>query len=247
MLRLSYIKTVDSGSMITILLAILCVLAGLDLWRQYAINNNDFWFYHYTVGMKSSQTYWKLGFRLEDLESKISEQKARVYDIRKHFSSVSFPFRGQSQRFQHNRILRNSLHSLLRNDSSVYQISCESDGKLLRVGQNDYRTDPRDACQIFTSSSDSTKDGPHAMFEAVPFADGSIGLKSLANSMFMRTVPPPPESSSLPWKLVTGGPSPGSAEKFFVTDDGYLYSPLMGKGHHHRCCLSSLVYDTLYS
>lgn len=54
------------------------------------------------------------------------------------------------------------------------------------------------------------------MFELVPLDSGSIAIKSLANGLYVKAVPPPPDSSSLPWKLVIGGLIPGSSERYLI-------------------------------
>ena len=205
---------------------ILIVLASLDLWRQYAINNDDYWFYNYAFGVKSSNDFWKLGFRIEDLEYKLQEQKSFLLQAKTEISALSSMFRATTEKYQRGRKARNIIHDLLRNDSSVYQIHCETSGPYLRVGQNDFRTDSRDSCQIFTGPTGGST-GPHTMFEAVPFNDGSFGLKSVSSGYYLKAVPPPMDSTSLPWKIVIGGPVAGTSERFFTTDDGYLYSPLM--------------------
>jgi len=66
------------------------------------------------------------------------------------------------------------------------------------------------------------------MFETVPLGDNAFGLKTLTNGYFLRVVPPPVGQSALPWKIVVGGPSPGLAERFYLTDEGYLYSSMLG-------------------
>lgn len=58
--------------------------------------------------------------------------------------------------------------------------------------------------------------------------EDTMALRSLANDLFVRAVPPPQDAHELPWKLVVGGPLAGAAERFRITSDGYLYSPLMG-------------------
>ena len=52
--------------------------------------------------------------------------------------------------------------------------------------------------------------------------------KILGNGLYLKAVPPPSHASSSPWKLIVGGPVPGAAERFRYTDEGYLYSHLMG-------------------
>jgi len=199
----------------------------MDLWRQYAINESDYWYYRYSLAMKSRLDLWGLGYRLEDLEYKVIDQKARWSDIRQEISMFSKPFRGQMRSLEKLHKSTHVLKTLLSNDSSVFQIRCESGGPYIRVGMNDYRTDPRDSCQIFTGPTEGST-GPHTMFETIPLDDGAFGLRSVSSGLFLRAVPPPVESSSLPWKVVVGGPVAGAAEKFYRTDSDYLYSALMG-------------------
>ena len=59
---------VESGSVVTALLILLCGLASLDLWRQYAINSADYWYSRYTAAVGSDDSFWKLGYRIEELE-----------------------------------------------------------------------------------------------------------------------------------------------------------------------------------
>lgn len=184
------------------------------------------------MGLRSSTELWKFGFRLEDLEYKIRDQTTRWNDIRKAISTISYPLRtttkANMKKFENTRKAIKMLHALLVNNSNVFQIKCERDGPYIRIGMNDFRTDSRDACQIFTGPVEGST-GPQTMFEIVPHIeeDGSFGLRSVANGLFLRAVPPPPESSSLPWKIVVGGPSLGASERFYRTEDGYLYSPLI--------------------
>lgn len=49
------------------------------------------------------------------------------------------------------------------------------------------------------------------------------------NGLYLQAVPPPMTNPLLPWKIVVGGPIPGTAERFRYTKDGYLYSHLMSE------------------
>ena len=68
----------EPGYVISTMLVILCCLAGLDLWRQIAIRDEAVWEEHYSSAVKSSLDFWKFGYRLEDIELKIEEQKAKL-------------------------------------------------------------------------------------------------------------------------------------------------------------------------
>lgn len=215
--------------LMSILLVILCVLASLDLWRQYALNDMDYWFSKYVDGVKVSSDSWKLGFRLEDLEIKIDDQKKILDQVTWHTFATPWHsvFRNEKHDFMSTRRSRLIIHSLIHNESAIFEIGCGSEGPLLRIGVNDFRGDSRDECQIFAGGA-STISGANTMFEVIHLEEELIALRSISNDLFLRAVPPPADNPDLPWKLMIGGPLAGSAERFRVTSDGYLYSPLLG-------------------
>ena len=250
-----------AGALITALLVLLCTLALMDLWRQYAINHADYWFLQYTMAVRSGVDYWKLGFRLEDLEKKLEYQRRRIAEVKQALatldattslrlgvatsgmSSSSGSSSGSSSigtssggsvadgTVQRTRKARLVVHRLLHNETKIGQIRCGdgTDTHVLRVGLNDFRTDTRDVCGVFvTTSSTDDEVAPHNIFEMVPLDGDAFGFRYLGNDLFLQAVPPPSDASSLPWKIVVGGPVPGAAERFRYTEDGYLYSPLMG-------------------
>ncbi len=222
--------------MISFMLVVLCCLAGLDLWRQIAIKSEVFWYTHYVQATKSDYDYWKMGYRLENLELKIESQKSRWKSIRHVIDSLAPKFRVDAKTLRthahsitNTRQYRIAMHNLVRNDSAVYQIRCEHDGQLLRVGVDDFRTDERDVCQIFTSAnSDST--GPHTLFDIINLEEGNFAIRSVGSGLFVTAVPPPPDNTEAPWKLVIGGASVGISESYRLSEEGYLYSSAMGEG-----------------
>ena len=175
----------DAGTIITALLILLCTLASLDLWRQYAINSDDYWFLQYTLAVRNDDSLWKVGFRVEDLEQKLEAQKQRwssvlhaVNTLAPRFSLAPHSLRPSIQ----NDILltrksRSAVHNLLNNETSVGQIRCGETGPLLRVGLNDFRTDSRDMCGVFVSTGTKDQPGPHSMFEMVPLDEEAFSLK----------------------------------------------------------------------
>lgn len=177
----------EAGSIITALLALLCSLASLDLWRQYAINSDDYWFVQYTLAVRSDDSFWKLGFRVEDLEQKLESQKQSWSNVMHAINSLAPRFSIAPQSLRPNsrndisltRRSRLAVHNLLNNDTSVGQIRCGEEGSLLRVGLNDFRTDLRDVCGIFVSSDAKDRSGPHSMFEMVPLDEEAFSLKFL--------------------------------------------------------------------
>ena len=60
-----------------------------------------------------------------------------------------------------------------------------SHGNILRVGFSDFRADPMDRCQIFTSTADSAT-GPHMMFETVPLDEGAFALKNIGTDLLVQ-------------------------------------------------------------
>ncbi len=229
-------EMIESSYVISFLLVLLCCLAGLDLWRQLAIKSEDFWYSHYTQAVKSNNNYWKMGYRLEDLELKIDSQKNRWKSIRHVIDSLAPKFRIDAKSLRRHslsitntRQSRIAIHDLIRNDTAVYQIRCEKDGLLLRVGVDDFRTDSRDVCQIFTSAN-SDSEGPHTMFDVVQLVqEGNFALRSVGSGRFITAVPPPADNADAPWKLMVGGAAIGIAETFRQTEEGYLYSSAMGE------------------
>lgn len=242
---------VASTHVIAVLIAVLCSLAAIDLWRQVAIKGDNVWYNNYVSAVKYSNDFWKLGFRLEDLEIKTEFQHKYWVDIKHQIDTALSPkfkldrnaLRQNTKNIAYTRQSRIALHNMLQNDSSVYQIRCGKDGALLRIGVNDFRTDSRDVCQLFTATS-ADPHGPHSMFDLEPSADGSFALRSVASGRFVKTVPPPADNTLAPWKLVVGGTLIGSAERFRFTEDGKLFSSLMGKFVYPEIPFS-LKYDVL--
>jgi hypothetical protein len=235
----SFVENGDSGAMleattvIVALLVVLCSLAALDLWRQMAIKSDNYAYSNYAKAVKFSDDFWKLGFRLEDLEVKAAFQHTYWVAIKHQIDTALAPkfkldkntLRQNTHNIAYTRQSRITLHNLLRNDSAVYQINCGSYGPLVRVGVNDFRTDSRDVCQLFTGTPGDTL-GPNSMFEMVPYQDEAFALRSVSSGRFVRAVPPPVDNALAPWKLVVGGTLVGSAESFRMTQ-GKLYSGLM--------------------
>lgn len=243
---------IESQHLIAGMLAVLCTLAALDLWRQYALKNESWMHQHYTDAVKSKYELWAMGFQIEDLEIKLEHQNEELKDLLHLIDSTLAPKflfanlrrnQGNVGNIEFTRTARIATHNMYRNDTSVHYITCGETSARLRVGSNDYRADSRDMCQIFvdpsapaqTDASNAAPDdarakpteGPQGMFEVVPFKEGAFGLRSVATGLFLKMVPPPNDHSNLPWKMVVGGAVIGAAEIFRLSDEGYLYSPLV--------------------
>ena len=183
---------VDASSLVTLSLCLLCVLASLDLWRQYALHDDMFWHTAYTGAAKSSENFWKLGFHIEDLELKVQFQTEKFESIRHAIGVLNPPLRHSTDTFTKRRNMQSAVHKLVGNDTSIVQIRCEnlqsaSYGDILRVGFSDFRADPMDKCQIFTSTSETAL-GPHMMFEIVPLDEKAFALKNIGNDLFIQVI-----------------------------------------------------------
>jgi hypothetical protein len=230
------VATIESGYVITCMLVLLCSLAALDLWRQFAIKDEALWEKQYSDAVKSTPEFWSFGYRLEDLEIKIESQKERFNEVLHNADMNLAPrfvlgqatLRSNIRNIEYTRKSRIILHEMEQNDTEVFQIRCEKNGPQLRVGLNDYRSDPRDECQIFTSGRAEEHIGPQFMFDMVKLESGAFGLRYVGNAMFVKAVPPPQDNARAPWKLLIGGPVIGSAETFRLSPEGYLFSALMG-------------------
>ena len=64
----------DYGNIVSVLLAILCVIVVYDLVMQYQITANIRVQHGYNDAVKSSVNYWTLGYRIEDLDAKLAYQ-----------------------------------------------------------------------------------------------------------------------------------------------------------------------------
>lgn len=225
---------IEANNIITVLLALLCSLAALDLWRQMAIKSEIAWFSSYSNAVKLKYDFWRIGYRLENLDLKLANQQNHFMGLRHHINMMAPSFKMDRSALRHNvknieytRESRIGIHKMIRNDTEVYQLRCQNGGNLLRIGVNDFRTDNRDVCQLFTAADPSTT-GPHTMFDVVHLPEDTFGLRSMANGLFLSAVSPPPDNTNAPWKIVVGGALVGAAETFRMTEDGKLYSALVG-------------------
>lgn len=202
----------EPATLITALLSILCLLASLDLWRQYALRTENVMIDKYSRATKSGFNFWQFGYRLEDLELRLYQETSRIDEILNILRHPSHQLRqskesslGKEKLITEARVLRNQLQNSENNKSAIFQLRCEKNGNILRLGLNEFRTDPRDVCQVFTSLSNENHLEPLSLFEMVPLFDGAFGLRSIANGFFLKAIGPPQESKSLPWKLVAAG------------------------------------------
>ena len=234
----------EHGVVLVVLTVVLCLLASVDLWRIYTIKSMSSMFELYKKAVLSSDDFWTLGFRVENLEMRLDRSSSRIQEVQNVLNSL-LPkikldkelLRTNLHDFAHTRASRIAMHGLLMNDSAIFKIHCnDMDGNLLRVGLNDFRTDPRDSCQIFTDADTPDEDwtgegpSPQSYFEKVPLDEEAFALRPMgAHNFYLSAVPPPLQQADiLPWKLVVGSAVVGLSERFRLDSEGYLYSPMMG-------------------
>lgn len=222
MQRLPFV--VNSPTLIT-LLVLLCCLAAFDLFHQYQMSKEAYWYYQYTETLRSSTEFWNFGFRLERLEQKNAMLTESLNGLKRTIAAASTSLRKPDAAAPH-IALSHKIASLLQNDSNVVQIRCGTNNGLLRLGVSDFRADPRDACQLFTGTITTTP-GPETAFEKVYQPDGAIGLRSVSSDLYIQVVPPPVDNFAAPWKVAAGSPVVGPAERFWITEEGYLYNAQM--------------------
>ena len=250
----------QKDNLTVILFGVLCLLGCIDLFRQYYANSLSYYAYEYARGVQSNSEFWEIGYNLEEMEYKIKSEREFMEQIEKispnlrtnlrngmEFSVYGFGsssssssntgFSSEHEHFLVWRQARSIIQKLLYNDSRIYQILCGDNGSPLRVGLNDFRMDERDMCNIFTAPTDAinmesdnepNSAGAETMFEMIDAnTDGEFYLRALSNNRFL-TVERKPDSYE--WKLIVGGPVAGAAEKFRLSQDGILYSPLIKGG-----------------
>ncbi len=254
----------QKDNLTTILIVVLCLLGGIDLIRQYYANSLTYYAYVYARGVQSNSEFWEIGYNLEEMEYKIKSEREYMEHIERISPNLRTNLRngmefnaynlgsnpGLSSEHEHFLMWRNArsiIQNLLYDDSRMYQITCGDNGSPLRVGLNDFRMDERDMCNIFTAAADaidmesdneSNSNGAETMFEMIDAnTDGEFYLRALCNNRFL-TVERKPDSYE--WKLIVGGPVAGAAEKFRLSHDGILYSPLIKGGF--TCGSGKVVY-----
>lgn len=223
------------------LVVVLCALAAIDIWSNAALRTKSYWFHQYTNAVKSGPSFWEMGYKIEDLEISVEWTARQLNAALEKASSMSIiQFRSVPSGLiaeskseveiiahHHNRdIIRNVA---VMNESSIYRVRCGEDGPGLRVGANDFMSDPQTSCRIYLGQMSDWR-GEHSMFERVELGDETFGLRSIVNHLFVRAVPSEYMPESSPWGLELTSPVPGAAETFRISSEGYLYSSVMGKG-----------------
>ena len=198
---------------IVCLVIFLISLVGFDVWDQYSRRYLEHWWNVYTDGVASEgdSGFWDVGFRVENLELKLDSQATRLKHV-DHVLNELMPrmkldakqLRSNQHDFKHTRAARVAMHGLLTNDSSIYRLRCGERGSLLRIGLNDYRTDSRDSCLLFTDTVPAPEQSnqynghesnfyshkriiPQSFFEKVELGEGAFGLRPMiANGLYLQ-------------------------------------------------------------
>ena len=216
-----------SNSFVSGLLFFLCILASIDLYRQYVARSGDVEYFRYSMGLQSEPKLWKIGYRTENQEIRLETLTNKMNHMIKRVKEFSNPLRGSVSDFADRRHHRELLDEFSINYNNTVEIKCSANNARLRVGLGNFRSDPRDSCSVYTGDTD-TEQGPETIFEIVDLGDEACALRSLANGRFVQIIPPGSGDSWDPWKLVVGGVVVGASERFRVSTDGQLYSGLMG-------------------
>jgi hypothetical protein len=251
-----------SNSFVTILLILLCLLASLDLFQQYRSKYNEMIFYQYSMGMQTISDLWDIGYRAENLDLKLQYQQNSLKNLMESFSqsfslasssspstsSPSLSLRSHDSSHHHHhknnfmnrKLLRNLLQNYHEYDlNRTVEIWCEEINQQVRIGSNDFRTDDRDTCLLYSGDHlTNVIQGPETMFELVDLGDQAFGLKSITNGKYVQVIPPGSRDSFDPWKVSLGGYIPGASERFRLSPEGYLFSGLMGQSALHPSCSS---------
>ena len=269
---------VDHSSIITILLIILCGLAAYDVWCQYVIGDHRYWNEWYSLALRSDETFWKLGFRIENIQIKaeitgrlLKNRRELVDDIslptiRSRLSTTTHQTKlplldtsslSRSKHIDTEGILRRhdnnfELSKLTVNLTNVFNIHCNTEfGNPIRVGLNDYHTEPDTACNLFNGDLADSKTSPHYMFERVDLGDGSFALRSIATNYYVSALPPDSGTDSTksdytitPWSLTVNSPTIGAHERFRLTEENLLYSCLLGTTA--QCSIEYYIYIYIY-
>jgi hypothetical protein len=221
-----------SNTFVTVLLVVLCSLASIDLYRQYLYKYHDILFYEYSMGMQTMKELWRIGYRAENVDVKLLYENNLLDELQNSVSTLlpSIPLRGSRGDFTKRRMIRDVLerHSSEVSLNQTVEIWCDDINQQVRIGANDFRTDGRDACLLYSGGTATVIQGPETMFEIVDLGDQSFGLKSITNGQYVQVIPPGSGDSFDPWKVSLGGYIPGANEKFRLSPDGHLFSGLMG-------------------
>ena len=183
-----------------VLLLVVGYLFVGEIRRAWTRRQQSLWDDRYIDAVRSSPEKWKLGWRLEDLESRLHAQRRvadALIDARGDVESIAYAAIGHPDEY----------HTL----ECVARL-----GKRVHVGPDEFR-DMSDRCHFFSGLdvSDAPSVGPHELFELVPLDDDAMGLRALSNGKFARVRAPPDDAAwDAPWTLEFASPLPGLAERF---------------------------------
>lgn len=201
-------------------------------------------YYQYSMGMQSIEELWDIGYRAENLDIKLNYLQSQYQQIEFNIDEImkiqqlNNPIlRGisseedKNQKFFKRKLIKNiltNIYSTGDQQNKTVELWCEDINQLIRIGANDFRTDERDSCLLYSGDVTVSIQGPETMFDLIDLGDESFGLRSLTNGKFVQVVPPGSGDSFDPWKVSLGGYIPGAPEKFRLSPEGHLYSGLMG-------------------
>jgi len=183
-----------------VLLIIVGYLFVGEIRRAYERRQQALWDDRYIDAVRSSPEEWKLGWRLEDLESRLHSQR-RVADAL----------------IEADGDVQHLVSAVAGHEEEYHTLECVSRlGKRVHVGPDEFR-DMADRCHLFSGLDvkDAPAVGPHELFEVVPLDDDAVGLRALSNGKFARVRAPGDDAAwDAPWTVEFASPLPGLAERF---------------------------------
>ena len=183
-----------------VLLVVVGYLFVKEIQRAYERRQQALWDDRYIDAVRSSPEEWKLGWRLEDLESRLHSQR-RVADAL----------------IEADGDVQHLVSAVAGHEEEYHTLECVSRlGKRVHVGPDEFR-DMADRCHLFSGLDvkDAPAVGPHELFEVVPLDDDAVGLRALSNGKFARVRAPGDEAAwDAPWTVEFASPLPGLAERF---------------------------------
>lgn len=203
----------------------------IDLWVQYGVFSERVSFSYYEHAVGSSEELWDIGYALEDIEERDRYQRQRIEKTLDATDSFA-RFLRQQEAFAQYREARAGIQEVLSGgqNSSVNYIYCEEEGSQpLHIGMNHFRSDPRDECNLSGKPLPQNDIQPETMFEVIYLdgrdggsADGEIAIRAISNGLFLGVE----RFSPYDWKISAREYSVGPTERFRLSSEGYLFSPI---------------------
>ncbi|KAJ1460573.1 hypothetical protein M885DRAFT_478118 [Pelagophyceae sp. CCMP2097] len=198
------------------LLAVVLFLFQGECRRAWSARQRGVWDDRYISAVRAGPEEWLLGWRLEDLESRLHMQRFWASPLALAVQPPSSSSRAPPPESTAKEDTVAALMRVVRDDTAFVTLQCASrKSRLVHVGPDAFR-DMADRCHVFSALEEKDV-GPHAIWEIVQLDedDGAVALRSFSNGKFARVQAPPANAAwNAPWVLETVSPLPGLAERF---------------------------------